>query len=95
MIPDLQNCSILKALCSWSLSHVQLFEILWTVARLPCSRDFLGKNTGVGCHFLFQDTFPIQGLNLHLLLCRQILYLLSHQGSSLKGSKWCILCTYL
>ena len=23
--------------------------------RLPCPRDALGKNTGVGCHFLFQS----------------------------------------
>ena len=26
-----------------------------------------GKNTGVGCHFLFQGIFPTQGLNLCLL----------------------------
>ena len=26
-----------------------------------------GKNTGVGCHFLLQGIFTIQGLNLHLL----------------------------
>ena len=26
-------------------------------------RDFLGKETGVGCHFLLQGTFPMQGLN--------------------------------
>ena len=38
---------------------------------------FLGKNTGVGCHFLLQRIFPTQGLNtccLLLLHCRQILY---------------------
>ena len=29
--------------------------------------DSPGKNTGVGCHFLLQGSFPIQGLNLHLL----------------------------
>ena len=27
----------------------------------------LGKNTAVGCHFLFQGIFPIQGSNLSLL----------------------------
>ena len=27
-------------------------------ARLLCPRDFLGKNTGVGCHFLLQGLFP-------------------------------------
>ena len=32
------------------------------------------KNTGVGCHALFQGIFLIQGSNLGLLHCRQILY---------------------
>ena len=40
--------------------------------------DFPGKNTGVGCHFLLQGTFPIQGLNPGLLHCRQTLYCPSH-----------------
>ena len=39
------------------------------------------KNSGVGCHFLLQGTFPTQGSNLGLLNCKQILYHLSHQGS--------------
>ena len=29
--------------------------------------DFPGKNTGMGCHALFQGIFQNQGLNLHLL----------------------------
>ena len=29
--------------------------------------DFLGKNTGVGCHTLLQRIFPIRGLNLYLM----------------------------
>ena len=32
-------------------------------ARLLCPWDFPGKNTGVGCHFLLQGIFPIQGSN--------------------------------
>ena len=28
--------------------------------------DFLGKKTGVGCHFLLQGIIPTQGQNLHL-----------------------------
>ena len=32
------------------------------------------KNTGVGCHSLIQRIFPMQGSNLGLLRCRQILY---------------------
>ena len=43
--------------------------------------DFPGKNTGVGCHFLFQGIFPTQGSNPGLLHCRQTLFGLSHQGS--------------
>ena len=31
------------------------------------------KNTGVGCHFLFQGIFLTQGLKLGLLHCRQML----------------------
>ena len=31
--------------------------------RLLCPWDSPGKNTGVGCHFLLQEIFPIQGLN--------------------------------
>ena len=33
------------------------------------------------CHFLLQGIFPIQGLKLDLLYCRQILYRLSYKGS--------------
>ena len=34
-------------------SRVQLCATLWTAApRLLCPQDSLGKNTGVGCHFL-------------------------------------------
>ena len=39
-------------------------------AKLFCPWNFSGKNTGVGCHFLFQGIFPIQESKpwlLHLL----------------------------
>jgi len=32
-----------------------------------CPWNFPGKNTGAGCHFLLQETFPTQGSNPHLL----------------------------
>ena len=48
--------------------------------------DSPGKNTGIGCHFLFQGIFLTQGSNLILLRCRQILYNLSHPGSPLLRS---------
>ena len=36
-------------------------------SRLLCPRNFLGMNTGVGCHFLLQGFFLTQGSNLCLL----------------------------
>ena len=36
-------------------------------ARLLCPWDSSGKNTGVSCHFLFQEIFPTQGSNQGLL----------------------------
>ena len=35
--------------------------------RLLCPRGFPGMNAGMGCRFLLQGTFPIQGSNLCLL----------------------------
>ena len=68
-------------LLKWSevklFSHVWLFATPW----LLCPWDFLGKNTGVGCHFLLQGIFLTQGSNPGLPHCRQMLYPLSHQGS--------------
>ena len=43
---------------SLSLSHG-----LWPT-RLPCSWNFLGKSTGVGCHFLLQEISLIYGSNV-------------------------------
>ena len=43
--------------------------------------DSPGKNTRVGCHALLQAMSPMQGLNLGLLHCMQILYYLRHQES--------------
>ena len=52
----------------------------WTVVcQVPQSTEFSGKDITVGCHFLLQGIFPTQGSNPDLLLCRQILYHLSHR----------------
>ena len=81
-----------------SLSRVWLFATPWTVAyQASLSMGFSrqeywsglpfpspGKNTGVGSHFLLQGLFPIQGSNLGLPHCRQILYHLSHHGKPLR-----------
>ena len=41
---------------------------------LLCPWASPGRNTGVGCHFLLQGIFPIEGSYLGLLHCRQTLY---------------------
>ena len=65
-------CSVSCLVVSSSLRPHGLYP-----ARLLCARDFRGKNTGVGCHFLLQGIFLTQGSNPGLLHCRQILYHLS------------------
>ena len=58
-----------------SLSHVKLLATLWTIARhTSLSVGFPVKNTRVGSHSFLQGIFLTQGLNLHLLHSRQILY---------------------
>ena len=69
----------LQEVCMCVLSHPVMS--LWTPQALS-PWDFLGKSTGVGCHFLFQGIFLTQGLNLCLLLWQANSLLLSHQGST-------------
>ena len=54
-------------------------------SRLLYPWDFLGKNTGVGRHFLLQGIFLTQGLKPCLMHCKQILYHLSHLGNLSMG----------
>ena len=66
--------------CVCVLCRVCLFATAWIVACQD-PRNFPGKNTGVGCHFLLQGIFLTQGLNL-CLLCWQVDSLpLRHLGS--------------
>ena len=58
-------------------SCLTLCNVMTVACQLPHSWDSLGKNTGVGCHFLLQGIFPTQGLNPHLL------HLLHWQADSL------------
>ena len=57
--------------CVCSLVRVRLYMTPWTTAhQAPLSVGSLRKDPWVGCHFLLQGIFPIQGLNprlLHLL----------------------------
>ena len=74
--------SIGTYLCASLLSCVQLFATPWTVARQAlCPWNCLGKNTGVGCHFLLQGIFPIQRLKLLLLHWQSDSLLHHHSGS--------------
>ena len=49
--------------------------------RLLCPWGSLGKNTGVGCHFLLPGIFPTQGLNPCLLHWQVNSLALRHLGS--------------
>ena len=73
--------SIVRLLSVWLFVTPWLF----VTTRFLHPWDFQGKKTGVGCHFLLQEIFPTQGLNLGLPHCRQTLYHLSHQG--MQGKK--------
>ena len=83
--------SVKPKFSSVQFSHSIIYDSLWPhgwqPARLLCPRDYPGKNTGVGCHFLLQRIFPTQRSNscLPQLLQWQVdAILLSHLGSS-----WC------
>ena len=72
-VPSLQKVKVLVT---------QLSPVLCdpTHYSLPdsCPRSSPGKNTGVHRHSLLQRIYLTQGTNPGLLLCRQILYHLSH-----------------
>ena len=64
------------------------------LTKLLCPWDSPGQDTGAHCNFLLKGIFPTQVSNLGLLHCRQILYLLSHQGSLQDNSSALhLLCT--
>ena len=82
---DLQCCVIFRHTSPWAghthaATAVQSSGRVWLLwphglqpTRLLCPWNSLGKNTGVGGHFLLQRIFPTQGSNLSLLHCRWIL----------------------
>ena len=70
--------------CIWACSVVSNSLQPHGLYGLLCPWTFPGKKIGVGCHFLLQWIFPIQGSNrylLHLFHRRQILGHLGHLGS--------------
>ena len=56
-------------------------QISYLISYLVVDSNFLGKNTGVGGHFLLQGIFLTQGLNLLLLRWQADSLPLTHQGS--------------
>ena len=79
-VPSASACSVSK-LCLTLCEPVDC-SLSGSVACL--STGFLGKDTGVGCHFLLQGIFPTQGLNLclqHLLHWQAEFLPLSHLGN--------------
>ena len=57
---------------------------------------FLGKSTGVACHFLLKVIFLNQGSNLYLLCllhCRQILYHWTIGKPKVLGIFWINICS--
>ena len=61
----------------WKISVPFFLSCVWVLVTQSCPalcdpkdcspRDFPGKNTGVGCHFLLQGNFLTQGSNPHVL----------------------------
>ena len=86
------RCKVGSMITKWSMCLVSQscptlqLHGLW-LTRILCPWDFPGKNTGVGCHFLFQRLFLTQGsipCLLHLLPSQEDSLLLSHLGSPTK-----------
>ena len=67
------NWATREALKSESVSHSAVSDSQWPhrlwLTRLLCPWKSLGKNTGVGGHFLLQGIFLTQGSNPYPLVC--------------------------
>ena len=79
------KCCVCVCVCVCMLSCIWLFATPWIVAcQALLSMEFLGKNTGVGCHFLHQGIFLTQASKpslLHLLHWQADSLILSHLKS--------------
>ena len=89
---NVKNKPPTKKTCHRSVVSDSLWPHGLKLTRLPCSWDFPGKSTGVGCHFLLQRIFSTEGSNPGLPHCRQMLHCLSHQGSHIlsKHPHYCL-----
>ena len=79
------TCELSICCCCCRLDANSCTTLLWPHGlqpfRLLCLWDFPSKNTGVGCHCLFQGIFPTQLSNLRLLQLQADSLSLSHQRS--------------
>ena len=80
-----KNC--LTILCWMHARMLSYIRLLWPhgpqPTRLLYACDFLGKNSGVSCHFLLQEIFPTQRSNSRLLHWQTDALPLRHLGSPL------------
>ena len=75
------NAPLSCAVLSCSVVSNTLWPYGLQPTRLLCPWDFPGKNTGMGCHSLFQGIFPTQGSNPLLPHWHADSLPLSHQGN--------------
>ena len=73
---------VLQSMKSQRVGHDWLTELNWTGLNWTGPRYSPGQNTGVCSCSILQGIFLTQGSNPGFLHWRQILYQLSHQGSS-------------
>ena len=65
--PNDKNWTEKSFLKQMALCRKEDFSIILCACQAPLSWNSPGKNTGVGCHALLQEIFPIQGSNISLL----------------------------
>ena len=67
--------------CVWSVASDSWPHRGLSPTRMLCPWNFSGKDTVVGCYFLPQGIFQLQGVNLHLLHWQSGSLPLLHLGS--------------
>ena len=90
-LPNIQEMSVVKV-----MGHTNKILTVVVDGLVTKSCCVLGKNTGVGGHFVLQGIFLTQGWNPGFLHCRQILYPLSQKEHTYKPgvmSLFCIRCS--
>ena len=65
--PNDKNWTEKSFLKQMALCRKEDFSIILCACQAPLSWNSPGKNTGVGCHALLREIFPIQGSNISLL----------------------------